>query len=54
MKLNTHGLTIKGIKKASGETCDYGPYSASYVEVFYDRSTGEVWTKCQYSLGHNW
>ena len=54
MKINTHGLTIKGIKKASGETCDYGYYSGEYVEIFYDRSTGEVWTKYQYSLGHNW
>ena len=54
MKLNTHGLKMKGIKKASGETCDYGYYSASYVEVFYDRSTGEIWTRYQHSLGHNW
>lgn len=52
-KINLHGLAIKGLKKASGETQDYGYYDGRYDEVFYDISTGEVWTKFQYSLGQN-
>lgn len=51
--VNTYGLQIKGIKKASGDTRDYGCYSGSYVEVFYSAETGEVWTVYQYSLGQN-
>ena len=51
--LDTHGMKIKGLKKASGETCELGDYSASYIEVFYDLRTGEVWTAYQYSLGEN-
>lgn len=53
MKIDKHGLNIKGIKKASGATQDYGYYSGSYDELFYDRSSGEVWTVYQYSLGQN-
>lgn len=52
-KVNTYGLTIKGLKKTSGYTEDYGYYSGRYVEIFYDRSTGEVWGNFQYSLGQN-
>lgn len=52
-KVNTYGLTIKGLKKTSGFTKDYGYYSGMYVEIFYDRSTGEVWGIFQYSLGQN-
>lgn len=51
--INTYGLKIKGLKKASGETRNYGAYSGKYDEVFYDRTTGEVWTKFHYSLGEN-
>lgn len=52
-QLNTHGLKMTGIKAASGETRNYGSYSARYVEIFYNRSTGEIWTVFQCSLGHN-
>ena len=52
-KVNTYGLTIKGLKKTSGFTQDYGYYSGRYVEIFYDRSTGEVWGNFQFSLGQN-
>lgn len=51
--VNTHGIKIKGIRKASGMTQDYGYYSGHYVEIFYDRVTGDVWGKHQYSLGCN-
>lgn len=53
MKLDRHGLKMAGIKAASGETCDYGYLSDRYVEIFYDRATGEVWTVFQCSLGQN-
>lgn len=52
-KVNTHGLKIKGLKKVSGETENYGEYSSMYAEIFYDRATGEVWTVHQCSIGHN-
>lgn len=50
-KINKHGLKIEGLKKASGETEDYGEYGPLYNEIFYDRATGEVWTILQSSLG---
>lgn len=53
MKLNTYGLKMTGIRAASGQTENFGPYSPHYVEIFYDKASGEVWTKYQYSLGEN-
>lgn len=53
MKINTYGLKMQGLKKASGETQNYGFYSGQYNEIFYDRSTGKVWSVYQYSLGQN-
>lgn len=53
MKLNTYGMKIKGLKKASGETRNYGDYSDRYDEVFYNMESGEVWTVYQVSLGGN-
>ena len=52
-KVNTYGLPIKGLKTASGYTEDYGSCSGRYVEIFYDRSTGEVWGNFQCSTGMN-
>lgn len=52
-RVNTYGLLMKGLKKASGETKDWGYYSPHYSEIFYDMETGEVWTVEQYDLGHN-
>lgn len=52
-KINTYGITIKGLKKASGNTMDYGEYSGKYDELFFDKATGEVWTVFQCSLGYN-
>lgn len=42
MAINTYGLTIKGLKKASGETVNWT--RGCCTEIFYDRDTGEVWT----------
>lgn len=54
MAINTHGLKMVGLKKASGSTENYGYYSPAYNELFYDKSDGKVWTVYQYSIGHNW
>lgn len=52
--LNTYGLKMAGLKKVSSETKGLrGYYSGEYCEVFYDISTGEVWSEYQYSLGQN-
>lgn len=54
MKTNTHGIKMTGLKQASGDTKGLrGYYSGEYVELFYDRATGEVWTVYQVSLGQN-
>lgn len=54
MKTNTHGIKMTGLKVASGDTKSLrGYYSGTYVELFFDRQTGKVWTKYQYSLGQN-
>ena len=47
MAINTYGLTIKGLKKASGETVNWT--RGCCTEIFYDRDTGEVWTVDQVS-----
>lgn len=51
--LNLHGLKIKGLKKASGETETYTQRDGRYNEIFYDRESGEVWTMFQCCLGQN-
>ncbi len=51
--LNLHNLKIKGLKKASGNTCNWSPRSGGYTEVFYNTETGDVWTIDQVSIGHN-
>lgn len=43
-KVDKHGLNIKGLKKVSGDTFDC---DNCYNELFYDRSTGEVWVLFQ-------
>ena len=51
--INTHGLTIQGLRAACGQTCNWAPRSGGYTEVFYDRATGEIWTVDQISIGMN-
>ena len=51
--INTHGLKINGIRKASGNTINWSPRSGGYTEIFYDKSSGDVWTVDQVSLGQN-
>lgn len=52
MKINTYGITMKGLRKASGATMDYNDDS-KYDEIFYNRETGEIWTVFQVSMGRN-
>ena len=52
-RVNYHGLKIQGIRKASGSTGNWAPRSCGYDEIFYDLSTGDVWTIPQVSLGCN-
>lgn len=51
--IDKHGYTMTGLKKASGQTEDYGFYSPEYVSIHYDRGTGEVLTTFHCSLGEN-
>lgn len=52
--INTHGIDIKGLKAASGDTWDAGYYSGWYFELFFDRSAGKVWAVKHYDWGHSW
>lgn len=54
-KIETYGIMVnlQNLRDAARATTNYGSHSPEYDEVFYDRSTGEVWTKYQYSLGQN-
>ena len=50
-KINTHGLKMVGLRKASGDTRDY--YDARYIQISYDTKTGEILTNLHCSLGYN-
>ena len=52
-KINKHGLKMRGLKAASGETKDYGCYSGHYIQISYDTDTGDILTDYHYSLGQN-
>lgn len=54
MTTNTYGLTMRGLRKAAGDTKGLtGYYSGHYVQISYDTSDGEILTNYHYSLGHN-
>ncbi|MGN0968113.1 MAG: hypothetical protein ACI4O3_02495 [Oscillospiraceae bacterium] len=53
MAINKYGIKMTGLKKASGNTVNWSLHSGGYTEIFYDRSTGEIWTKDQISIGQN-
>ena len=49
--LNTHGLKIKGIKAASGETLNW--YDTGWhTQISYDTETGRIYTGLH--LGDSW
>lgn len=52
--INKHGLKMNGLKKASSETKNLnGYYSGRYIQISYDKSTGEVLTDFHCSIGQN-
>jgi len=53
MTINKYGYKMAGLKKAAGETKQLSGRAGEYLELFYDKRTGEVWTKYQYSIGSN-
>lgn len=52
-KVNKHGLPMNGLRKASGETIDWGCTSGGYTEIFYNKENGKIWTIDQVSIGEN-
>lgn len=47
-------MKIKGLKKIAGESKSLtGYYSPEYLQLNYDRETGEAWTDYHYSIGGN-
>ena len=51
--LNTYGLKMNGIKKASQDTADWDTRSGGYEELFYNINSGNVWAVTQVSIGQN-
>lgn len=47
MEINTHGRNInqETLANASNATKGLGSRAGEYVEIFYDKSTGDVWCK---------
>lgn len=53
-KVNMYGYKMNGLKAAAAETKGLrGYYDAAYVQISYDRATGDVLTNYHVSLGHN-
>ena len=53
--LNTHGYKINGLRKIAGHTKGLcGGYDPYYLELVYNKSTGEAWTNEHVDLGHSW
>lgn len=46
-------MKIKGLKKIAGESKQIGKYDPEYLQLNYDKTTGEAWTDYHYSIGHN-
>lgn len=45
MKINTHGIKMIDLEKASNETRHRPNWAGSRYDIYYDKSTGEVWTR---------
>lgn len=47
MEINTHGrnINLEDLAKASEYTKGLGSRTGEYVEIFYDKSTGDTWCK---------
>lgn len=46
-------MKIKGLKKIAGESKHIGKYDPEYLQLNYDKTTGEAWTDYHYSIGCN-
>lgn len=47
-------MKIKGLKKIAGASKSLtGYYSPEYLQLNFDRTTGEAWSDYHYSIGHN-
>lgn len=52
--VNKHGLKMVGIRFIAGKTKRLqGYYADYYLQLFYNRSTGEAWADEHVSFGHN-
>ena len=51
-KINTHGLKMVGLRKASGDTRNY--YDSRYIQISYDRDNGEILTDLHSDWGRTW
>lgn len=49
--INKQGLKMRGLKKASGETIDWGT-SGWYTQISYDTETGDIYTNDH--CGESW
>lgn len=47
MNINTHGrkINLETLTNASDSTKGLGSRTGEYMEIFYDKSTGDVWGK---------
>lgn len=47
MEINTHGrnINLETLTNASDSTKGLGSRTGEYAEIFYDKSTGDVWGK---------
>ena len=47
MEINTHGrkINLETLTNASDSTKGLGSRTGEYVEIFYDKSTGDAWCK---------
>ncbi len=52
MKVNKHGLKIKGLKKCAGECVNWSASSGCESQIFYNMKTGEIWQVTQ--IGDSW
>lgn len=52
MTINTHGLKMSGLKKASGATVNWTVQSGGHTQISYDMDTGDVLTADH--IGQSW
>lgn len=54
MSINKYGIKMHGLRQACSETKGlHGYYSGEYVQISYDKNTGDILTNYHYSIGQN-